>query len=122
MDVGIVLKGCGPGWCETTLALQPRHLQQDAVVHAGVLGTMADHTAGGAGMTLMGAQEYVLTVEYKINLLRPATGSALFCRAEVLKPGSAVTVCESMVYAGSDAGGKLVAKATVTLAVMKKTG
>jgi len=45
-DVGIVLKECGPGWCETTLALQQRHLQQDAVVHAGVLGTMADHTAG----------------------------------------------------------------------------
>jgi uncharacterized protein (TIGR00369 family) len=122
MDVGIVLKECGPGWCETSLAVLPRHLQQDAVVHAGVLGTMADHTAGGAGMTIMGAHEYVLTVEYKINLLRPATGSSLFCRAEVLKPGSAVTVCESMVYAGSDAIGKLVAKATVTLAVMKKDG
>jgi uncharacterized protein (TIGR00369 family) len=122
VDVGIALKDCGAGWCETTLAVLSRHLQQDSVVHAGVLGTMADHTSGGAGMSIVGADEYVLTVEYKINLLRPATGSSLFCRAEVLKPGNAVTVCESMVYAGSDAGGKLVAKATVTLAVLKKGG
>ena len=28
-DLGIVLTAVGPGWCETEVAIQPRHLQQN---------------------------------------------------------------------------------------------
>lgn len=87
-------------------------------MHAGVQATVADHTAGCAGLTLLAAEELILSVEFKINLLRPAQGSSLRCRAEVLKPGRTLVVAESSVYAGGPQEEVLTAKATVTLAVV----
>ena len=54
-DLGMELMTAAPGQCETRLALAERHLQQDGVVHAGVLATVADHTAGTAGASLTAA-------------------------------------------------------------------
>lgn len=119
-DVGIKLHDLGPGWCETRLEVQPKHLQQDRFIHAGVQATMADHTAGAAAGTLAKEGQLVLTVEFKINLLRPAMGQALRCRANVLKPGRTLTVAESEVWAAEGDEEKLVAKATVTLAVVNR--
>jgi uncharacterized protein (TIGR00369 family) len=119
-DVGIRLRDAGPGWCETDLDLLPRHMQQDGVVHAGVQATMADHTAGAAAGTLVAENELVLTVEFKINLLRPARGERLHCRAQVLKAGKTLTVAESEVYCYTQEQPTLVSKATVTLAVIER--
>jgi uncharacterized protein (TIGR00369 family) len=116
-DLGLRLGEVGEGWCTTSLAIAPRHLQQTGVVHAGVQATIADHTAGVAATTLLGSQERVLTIEFKINLLRGASGHTLRCRSTVLKPGRTVSIVESEVFAVSDSGEKLVAKAMVTLAV-----
>jgi uncharacterized protein (TIGR00369 family) len=117
-DLGIELVGAGPGWCETTLVPAPRLLQQDGFVHAGVMATMADHTAGGAAGTLAQAGQIVLTVEFKINLLRPARGERLRCRAELVKPGKNLSVAESSVFSAQGGVEKIVAKAMVTLALV----
>lgn len=85
--LGVELVDCGPGWCETRLTVEPRHLQQDGYVHAGVQATVADHTAGAAAGTLLRPDQIVLSVEFKVNLLRPAQGIALRCRAEVMRAG-----------------------------------
>ncbi len=117
-DVGIQLADIGAGWCEATLALEPKHLQQDGVVHAGVEATLADHTAGAAAASLVGKHEYVLTAEFKISFLRPARSDTLRCRAQVLKPGRTLIVAESEVFATTGDASSLVAKAIVTLAVV----
>ena len=119
-DLGMELAAIAPGRCETALPLTERHLQQDGVVHAGVLATMADHTAGSAGASMVGADEYVLTAEFKINLLRAARGERLHCIGTVLKPGRRLIIAESEVFDGDPRQGRLVAKAIVTLAVMAK--
>ena len=106
-----------PGYCTTRLQVRHDHQQQDGYVHAGVQASMADHTAGAAGATLIPQGALVLTAEFKINLLRPAQGSELRCVGRVLKPGRTLIVAESEVYAGEQAS-VLVAKATVTLAVV----
>lgn len=121
--LGIKLKDCGPGWCETFLTVRPEHFQQDNFIHAGVLATLADHTAGAAAGTLLGKEEICLTVEFKINLLRPAQGTTLRAKAKVLKGGKRLTVAESEVYAEDSNSPRLVAKAMVTLAnIPKNTG
>jgi uncharacterized protein (TIGR00369 family) len=119
-DLGVVLERIAPGECETSLRLEPRHLQQDGFAHAGVQATLADHTAGAAAATLVGPSEFVLTVEFKINLLRPAHGERLRCHATVLKPGSRIDVVESEVWTEDGGDSKLVAKAMVTLAVLAR--
>ncbi len=117
--LGIDLLDVGPGWCETQLFVKPHHSQQTGFVHAGVLATLADHTAGSAGSTLLAIDEYVLTIEFKVNFLRAAQGQRLWCRADVLKPGRMITVAEAEIFAETGEHKKLVAKATVTLAVLK---
>jgi uncharacterized protein (TIGR00369 family) len=118
--VGYQLKDVGAGWCETTLEIQPKHFQQDTFIHAGVQATMADHTAGAAAGSLVKENEIVLTVEFKINLLRPAIGESLRCVAKVLRAGKTLIVAESEVYAMKERDEKLCAKAMVTLAIVSR--
>jgi len=115
---GIRLVDCGPGWCEAVIELTPHHLQHIGVPHGGLIATLADHTAGGAAATLVAVDEHVLTAEFKISFLRGVKAERLFCRAEVIKPGSQLVFVESTVEA--EAGGKrtLISKASVTLAVV----
>jgi uncharacterized protein (TIGR00369 family) len=119
-EVGIRLLDCGPGWCETALTIAPRHLQQTGIVHAGVQTTIADHTAGGAAIALLGEGEYILTAEFKLNLLRAGRGESLWCRAQVLKPGRRLSFVESDVYAVSGEKKILISKMTATMAVMSE--
>ena len=121
-SLGIELDSVSDGACHTRLALRPEHLQQTGVVHAGVIATMADHTAGGAAGSVLGANSYPLTVEFKVNLLSPASGDRLVCHARVLKAGRTFIVAESEVLAGRETQEVLVAKAIVTLAVITNEG
>jgi uncharacterized protein (TIGR00369 family) len=117
-DLGIRLGSFGSGTCETKLDVEPRHLQQDGFVHAGVQATMADHTAGGAAATMIEPDHIVLTVEFKINLLRAAKGEQLTCQAKVLKPGSRLIIVESEVQCVNDGTAILVSKTTASMAVV----
>lgn len=117
-DLGIALTAYGEGWCESAMRLGQRFMQQDGFGHAGVLATLADHTAGTAAGTVMTPGQRVLSIEFKINLLRPAVGDSLRCRATVLRAGKSVSVAEAEVFARKDGAEKLVAKAMVTLAVV----
>jgi uncharacterized protein (TIGR00369 family) len=114
-DLGIELVEVGEGWCETTLRITPRHQQQNGYIHAGVSATLADHTAGGAAGSLTAAGVGVLSIEFKINFLRPAVGERLRCRATVLKPGKSISFVEAEVFSSEE---RLVAKASVTLAIV----
>ena len=115
--LGIQLTGTGEGACETTLTVEDRHLQQHGFVHAGVIATMADHTVGGAARAASGERD-VITIEFKINFLRPASARKLICRGKVLRAGKTVIVAESEVFAINDSESKLIAKLTETLAVL----
>jgi len=117
-ELGIELACAGDGQCETTLEIRPQHLQQDGFVHAGVQSTIADHTAGAAAGTLIGPGEIVLTAEFKINLLRPARGDRLICRATVIKPGGTLMVVESAVFCVLDSTETLVSRLMGTMAVL----
>ena len=66
---GIELEDCGLGWCESKVVLTPHHLQHTGLPHAGLIATLADHTCGGAAISVAGPGEHVLTVEFNISLL-----------------------------------------------------
>lgn len=106
--------------CETALDIRESLTQQDGLVHAGVIATMADHTAGAAAATLLADGQYLLTVEFNLSLLRAATGDRLRCVATVLKPGRQLAVVEAEVFAGNARAERLVAKARVTLAIASR--
>ncbi len=114
-DLGIKAIHYKRGYLESQLIVQPRHRQQDQYIHAGVLATMADHTAGYAAFSLVAEDFRILTIEFKINFFRPAYGQCLVCKSNILREGGQVLVGESEVYDQRSEGDVLTAKALVTL-------
>jgi uncharacterized protein (TIGR00369 family) len=120
VDLGVEAIGVEAGRITTELALQPRHLQHTDVVHAGVMAAMADHSMGAAAQTMAPEGHWILTAEFKTNLLRGARGDKLVCEAWVLKPGRQIMFTEAEVYAVAANGERqLVVKASGTMAVTK---
>jgi uncharacterized protein (TIGR00369 family) len=118
-ELGIKLVRVAPGEAETSLEIRDAHRQQDGFVHAGVQGTIADHTGGAAAATLFAKGQYPLSAEFKINFLRVADGTSLICRSKVLKPGKTLSVVESEVYSVFGSEEKLVSKATLTITIVE---
>jgi uncharacterized protein (TIGR00369 family) len=122
-DVGAELLALGTGECESALALAPRHLQHTGQVHAGVLATLADHTAGAAAQTTLApGSGYVVTAELKLSLLRAAQGDRLRCVARVIKPGRQIVFTEADVYCRSGEREQHVARLSATMAVVSAAG
>jgi uncharacterized protein (TIGR00369 family) len=63
----------------------------------------------------MPADVAVLTVEYKINLLRPAKGDRLVARARVVRSGKTLTVCAGDVIAQTGGPENVVATMLATV-------
>src|SRR5215204_5026308 len=87
-----------PGVVEISLPYRRELTQQDGYLHAGIITTIADSAAGYAAFSLMPAGSRVLSVEFKVNLLRPASGEQFLARAEVIKPGKTLTVVRADVF------------------------
>ncbi|MDC8003705.1 PaaI family thioesterase [Aureisphaera galaxeae] len=119
--IGAELVAVDAGYCEIRLPFREDLTQQHGFFHAGVVGTLADNTAGYAGYSLMQENASVLTVEFKLNLLAPGKGEALVAKANVLKSGRTLTVCRCDVYAVSEGQEKLCAAAQVTLIQLENT-
>ena len=97
--IGARLSLVEPGVVEITLPYRADLAQQNGYLHAGIVTTIADSACGYAAYTLMPAGSNVLSVEFKVNLLRPAQGETFVARAEVIKAGRTLTVVRADVFA-----------------------
>lgn len=120
-DLGVEPTAIGEGTLSTQLRLQPRHFQHTGQVHAGVMGTMADHTMGIAAQTLAAEGFVIITAELKLSLLRPGQGERLECEARVIKPGRTLSFTEAEVFAFQGEQRVLVLKASATMALVATT-
>jgi len=112
--IGASLGTVMPGAVEITLPFRDDLTQQKGYIHGGIIGMIADSAAGYAAYSLMPADCSLVTVEYKVNILSPAT-SSLTARGEVVKPGRTLTVARAEVYAQD---GKHVATMQQTLMML----
>lgn len=88
-------------------------LQQNGFVHGGVLSYAADNALTFTGGSVLGAN--VLTSEYKINYIRPATGEKLIATGEVVYAGKRQAVCRCVVEVIQNGERKLCATAQGTI-------
>ncbi|EOS62449.1 PaaI family thioesterase [Oscillibacter sp. 1-3] len=87
--------------------------QQQGFLHGGVVTSIADVTCGYTALTVIPERQEVLTVEFKINLLRPVTGRKIIAAGSVVKAGSSPVITEAEV---TDAdSGKPAAKMLATM-------
>jgi uncharacterized protein (TIGR00369 family) len=73
-------------------------LQQHGFLHAGVATAIADSACGYAALSIAPADCDVLTIEFKSNFLRPASGTHFEAKGQVLRPGRTIIACEGEVW------------------------
>ena len=95
--IGATLTLIEPGVCEIELPYSDAVSQQHDFFHGGVIGTIADSAGGYAAFGLMDAEDGILTVEYKLNLMAPADGDLLVARGQVVRAGRTLTVSRAEV-------------------------
>ena len=103
--IGAELSRVEPGIVEITLPYRADLAQHHGFLHAGIVTTIADSACGYAAYSLMPAKSEVLSVEFKVNLLRPAKGEVFLALAEVIKSGKTLTVARADVF-GLDQSGR----------------
>jgi uncharacterized protein (TIGR00369 family) len=113
--LGATLGAISPGTVEIILLPGPHISQQHGFVHAGAVSAIADSAAGYAALSLMPMGTGVLTTEFKINLVAPATGERIIARGRVIKAGRTLTLTQADVFAESQGQEKLIALLTATM-------
>lgn len=119
--IGARLTLVEPGVVEITLPYRADLAQQDGYLHAGIVTTIADSACGYAAYSVMPAGSEVLSVEFKVNLLRPAQGVTFVARAEVIKAGRTLTVVRADVFGiAENADRELVATMQGTMICLRR--
>ena len=113
--LGAELSIQGPGIVSIRFPFQPEYTQQNGYIHAGIATTVLDSACGYAAFTLMPPEADVLTVEFKVNLLRPAMGAHFTARARVIKPGRTLSVVDAALFSPAYDEDKPVATMTGTI-------
>lgn len=116
--LGAEMVAIRPGACEIRVPYRTELTQQHGFFHAAISGAIADSASGYAAYTLMPTESSVLTVEYKLNLVAPASGETLLTRAEVLRNGKTLKVCRADVFAVKEGVETLCATSLSTIMTM----
>ena len=116
--VGAELSELARGECTIAVERRPDLLQQHGFFHGGVTAFLVDNATTIAAATSRG--QSALTAEYKLNLLSPAIGERLICRARVIKPGRQVSVVAADVFCVSGGIEKHTATALASIAMLSE--
>ncbi len=103
------------GAIEIELPYREDLTQQHGFIHAGMIATVLDSACGYAAFSLMPADSAVLSIEFKVNLLAPATGERVIARAEVKRAGRNVSVCTADAWAINADKRKVIATMLATM-------
>ncbi len=114
---GAKLKNFEKGKAEVELHTQPYHLQHLGFIHGGVISTLMDNTGWYAAVSNIDDTYTAVTMEIKINYLKPASGKYLIATAIVKKQGRTTSFVTIELHDGD----KLVAFATGTYAIIKNS-
>src|ERR1700716_1512179 len=118
--IGAELSELTRGSCTLVVDRRPELLQQHGFFHGGVTAFLVDNATTIAAATSRG--QPALTAEYKLNLLSPAAGERLICRARVIKPGRQVAVVAADVFCVIGGIEKHTATALASIAMLPGEG
>ncbi len=116
--IGAELSELARGCCSLAVDRRPELLQQHGFFHGGVTAFLVDNATTIAAAAWRG--QPALTAEYKLNLLSPAAGERLICRAKVIKPGRQVAVVAADVFCVTDGIEKHTATALASIAMLSE--
>ena len=104
----------GDGYAQLGFDVKPHHRQHFGVVHGGAIATLADHCGWYAAVSVLEKGFSAVTIEIKINYLKPAKDEVLKAEAKVINQ-SKRTIFTTIEIFSKDI---LVAYATATYHVL----
>ena len=121
--VGARIVSVEPGQVVIEWPFSSNLTQQHGFLHAGVVAAVADSACGYAALSLMPDGVAVLSVEFKVNLLRPASGEHFRAVGKVVRAGRTLTVCAAEVQAQlADKESVIAVMQATMMAVRDNTG
>ena len=113
--LGARLERVEPGEVTIRLPFRADLTQQHGSLHAGAVTSVIDTACGYAALSLMEPGAAVLSVEFKVNLLAPASGTEFIATGRVVRAGRTLTVCSGELVAKSKERDTVVALMQATM-------
>ena len=113
--LGVTIEKLEHGCCQSQLKIKDSFLNVHNTVHGGVIYSMVDISMGVAVYSTLKKDDETVTVEIKINYLKPAKTKSLICEAWVIQKGKNIVVLEAEVRSENN----LIAKAQGTFSIFK---
>ena len=110
--LGMTIDKAENGEAQVRMSMQEQLLNLHGRMHGGALFSLIDTAMGQASHSLGDGGPSSVTLECKINYIRPVSEGSVLCHAKVLHAGRRTQVVEAEVLQGD----KLVAKAQGTFA------
>ena len=120
--IGARIERVAAGEVEIRMPCRADLMQHTGVIHAGVVTSIVDSACGAAAATLMPPGHEAVSVEFKINLLAPASGEYLRAIGRVLRAGRTLTVCSGEVFAVTGDTERIVAVMQATMMAVTSPG
>lgn len=115
--LGMHLTRLGAGRAEIRIKVTKRLTQDAGVAHGGVAAALIDSAVGLALCTMLDAEEFITTVELKVNFTAPAQLGLLKASGHIIHKGKRIAVGEAEV---KDQKRRLIAKGLVTYIIMRE--
>lgn len=113
--MGMEVVGATSGRVEIGLEVTDHHLNLQGSLHGGVIATLADTATGLAVRSLVPAGRRHVTIQLDVHYLAPGGPGRITAVGSTVRVGSQIAFAEADVRDGS---GRLLARATATMAVM----
>jgi uncharacterized protein (TIGR00369 family) len=111
--LGATLEAVDSGSVTVSCGFDERLTQQHGLFHGGLLASLVDVACGYAALSVMPADREVLTVEFKINFLKPAKTDRVIAVGTVVQAGRTLTVCDGSVFDATRT--RVLARMTATM-------
>jgi uncharacterized protein (TIGR00369 family) len=113
--VGIDLVAASPGRVEIALEATDHHLNLQGLLHGGIIATLADTATGLAVRSMVPVGRRHVTVQLDVHYLSPGTPGRITAVGTTVRVGTSIAYAEADI---ADERGRLLAKASATVAVM----
>jgi uncharacterized protein (TIGR00369 family) len=116
---GLELVRAAPGEVEIALDAAEHHLNLQGLVHGGMIATLADTATGLAVRSMVAAGRRHVTIQLDVHYLSPGRPGRITAVGRTVRVGTQIAYAEADI---TDERGRLLARATATVAVMTDRG
>ena len=96
--LGLELKEVTPGRAVFEALARPDLMQNAAVVHGGVLASIADSACAVAAISKVFPENYATTINLQLAYLKPLLEGRFRAEGECVKAGKTILFCEAVVF------------------------